>query len=264
MWRALTTLWVLLTCMLVAQAAWADTASFAKQLKDNDDYRVRTQAALALGASGDEAAVAPLCTALAGDSNVSVRVAAAAALGRLGSPRGVPCLRGAQGRESSGSVKSQIDKSLGSLSGGGGGGGGVGAGTKYYVAISVTNKTTRSAADIEGIVRGAIQAKLESGSGFAVAPKAESPAQGGQIVKAKNLKGFYLLATVEAPVYSGSSLVQVIRLSMFTYPDKSLKGETSAKRETDVRGKDVEAENDLLKDGASGAAANFQKVVNTL
>ena len=108
------------------------------------------------------------------------------------------------------------------------------------------------------------QAKLQSVSGYAVAPKSESPAAGGAVIKSKNLKGFYLLATVEAPVYSGSSLVQVIRLSMFTYPDKSLRGETVAKRETDVRGKDVEAENDLLKDGAEGAASNFQKVINTL
>ena len=125
-------------------------------------------------------------------------------------------------------------------------------------------RTLLSATEIDTIVRGAIQQKLQSGSGYAVAPKTESPAQGGQIVKSKNLKGFYLLATVEAPVYSGGSLVQVIRLSMFTYPDKSLKGETTAKRETDVRGKDIEAENDLMKDGATGAASNFQKVINTL
>ena len=47
------------------------TSYLADQLKSNDDYRVRTQAALALGASGDDAAVKPLCDAL-GDSNPSV------------------------------------------------------------------------------------------------------------------------------------------------------------------------------------------------
>ncbi len=261
MWRSFTTLCLLLACMLCSAKAFADTASFAKQLKDNDDYRVRTQAALALGSSGDEAAVGPLCAALAGDSNVAVRVASAAALGKLGSPRGAPCLTSAQGRESSAAVKSQIDKSLASL---GGGGGSVAAGAKYYVAISVTNKTTRSATEIDNIVRGAIQARLQSVSGYAVAPKTESPAAGGALIKSKNLKGFYLLATVEAPVYAGSSLVQVIRLSMLTYPDKSLKGETVKKSETDVRGKDLEAENDLLKDAATGATSNFQKVINTL
>jgi hypothetical protein len=262
MWRSITTLCLVLACVLWSATAYADTASFAKQLKDNDDYRVRTQAALALGASGDEAAVGPLCTALAKDSNVSVRVAAAAALGKLASPRGAPCLQSAQGRESNSSVKTQIDKSLASL--GGGSGGSVAAGTKYYVAIAVTNKTTRSAGEIENIVRGAIQAKLQAVAGYAVAPKSESPAAGGALIKSKNLKGFYLLATVEAPVYSASSVLQVIRLGVFTYPDKSLKANLTQRGELDVRGKDIEAENDLLKDGASKTAADFQKVINTL
>src|SRR5271170_4673886 len=43
-----------------------------------DDFRVRTNAALALGATGDEAAVAPLCGGL-GDPSDAVRQAAAEA-----------------------------------------------------------------------------------------------------------------------------------------------------------------------------------------
>src|SRR5262245_45547724 len=52
------------------------------QLKNGDDFRVRTQAALALGASKSKRAVDPLCRGLE-DSNQTVRAASAAALGKL-------------------------------------------------------------------------------------------------------------------------------------------------------------------------------------
>ena len=52
---------------------------FADQLANNDDFRVRTNAALALGATNDDAAVPPLCGALSDPSEV-VRQAAGVAI----------------------------------------------------------------------------------------------------------------------------------------------------------------------------------------
>src|SRR5436190_1999448 len=100
--------------------AYADTRTsfFAQELRSNEDYRVRTQAALALGASGDDAAIKPLCDGLK-DTNASVRTAAAAALGKLGKSGGTSCLKDASKKEREASVKSQIDKSIAQLSGGG-------------------------------------------------------------------------------------------------------------------------------------------------
>jgi HEAT repeat protein len=74
-----------------------------EQLRTSEDYRVRTQAALALGASGEDAAVKPLCGAL-DDGNASVRAAAAAALGKLGKPAGAPCLKAAGAKETTPAV----------------------------------------------------------------------------------------------------------------------------------------------------------------
>jgi hypothetical protein len=238
----------------------------AQQLRTSDDYRVRTQAALALGASGDEAAVKPLCDGL-GDSNVSVRVAAAAALGKLGKPSGAGCLQTAAKKESTPSVKAQIEKSLTALQQSGGGSPAAGAppppgpDAKFYVAIQITNKTGRPAAEVEAIVRSAMQAKLLAKKSYAVAPKAETPAQGGQIVKSKHLKGFFLIATVEAPVYAGGNLTQVVRVSMWTYPDKSLQGEFSPKLTQSSTPKgDVQSENLLMKMCVENAIESFQKV----
>jgi hypothetical protein len=244
-------------------------AYLIEQLKTSEDYRVRTQAALALGASGDDAAVKPLCDALGSDRNASVKVAAAAALGKLGKPAGVPCLKAAQGKESTPSVKAQIDKSIASLDHAAPSGPSTppppGADTKYYVAIQVTNKTSRPAAEVEAIVRAAIQDKILAKKGFAVAPKTETSAQGGQIVKARKIKGFFLVATVEPPVYGAGDLTQVVRVTMWTYPDKSLQGEFAPKLTQSSTPKgDIQSENLLMKMCAENAVENFQKVAASM
>src|SRR5262245_3262661 len=80
------------------------------QLKNATDFRLRTQAALALGASEDPVAVSPLCGGL-DDPSDSVRSASAAALGKLKNPGGLVCLKRHSG-DSSASVRSVIDRSV--------------------------------------------------------------------------------------------------------------------------------------------------------
>jgi hypothetical protein len=273
--RVLTALLVSLLVLVgylpdVARAA-PSVASLIEQLRTSDDYRVRTQAALALGTSGDDAAVKPLCDALGNDSNVSVKVAVAAALGKLGKPAGLPCLKTAQGKETNASVKAQIDKSIAALGSSASGGATPsappppGPDTKFYVAIQVSNKTTRSTGEIEGIVRTAMQNKLIAKKGYAVAPKGETSAQGGQIVKGKKLKGFLLIATVEAPAYGGGDLSQSVKVTMWTYPDKALQGEFSPKLTQSGTPKgDTQSENLLMQMCAENAVESFQKVAASL
>jgi hypothetical protein len=235
-----------------------------EQLKKGDDFRVRTQAALALGASNDDAAVKPLCDAL-GDSNEAVRTAAAAALGKLAKPAGLPCLKAAEGKEKNASTKAQIKKSVAALNSAGGAGVATppppGPDAKFYVAIEITNKTSRPAAEVDAIVRGAMQSKLLSKTGYAVAPKGETQAQGSQIVKSKKLKGFLLLATVEPPIYEGGNLTQIVRVSMWTYPGKALQGEFSPKlTQSDTPKGDTQSENLLMKMCVENAIETFNKV----
>lgn len=268
---------LLLASALAPAVALAEqrVAYLIEQLKTSDDYRVRTQAALGLGASGEDAAVKPLCDAL-GDGNPSVKVAAAAALGKLGKPGGLPCLKAAQGRESAPSVRTQIEKSITTLgqSGTAGASGGAsaasappppGSDTRFYVAIQVTNKTSRPAAEVEGIARSAMQEKILAKKGYAVAPKAESSAQGGQIISAKKLKGFFLVATVEAPSYAGGDLTQLVRVTMWTYPSKALQGEFTPKLTQNGTPKgDTESENLLIKMCIESAVESFQKVAGSM
>lgn len=255
-------------CFVRSASADPRTSFLAKQLKNDDDYRVRTQAALALGASGDSAAVKPLCGGL-DDSNVAVQVAAAAALGKLGKKAGLSCLKAAESKKSP-SVRKQIKKSIAKISGGGGGSGVAAppapkSSDKYYVAIEVSNKTSRPTAEIERVVRGAMQKKLLATSGYAVAPAGESVATGKQITKSKGLTGYYLIATVQPAKYSGGNLTQVVRVSMWTYPGKALKGEFSPKlTQSGTPSKDTASENLLMKMCVEHAIGNFTKVVASL
>ena len=118
-----------LPVFLTAGIARADArTTFLIEKLRADDFRVRTSAALQLGATGDDAAVDPLCSAL-GDGNDVVRQAAGAGLARLAKPAATSCVQQHLQSEQNPSVKAQLEKTLASLqavggAGGGGGGGG--------------------------------------------------------------------------------------------------------------------------------------------
>lgn len=244
------------------------TGANIEQLRSNDDYRVRTQAALALGASGDDIAVLPLCDAVAGDGNVAVKVAAAAALGKLGKSAAVPCLTAASGKESVPAVKAQIARVLTTLRDAAAASAQPplpGPDSRFYVAIDVTNKTARKTEDLAPMVRATIQSRLLGAKGFAVAPMSETPAQGGTIVRKKKLKGFFLIAVVDAPLYDGSALTQVVRVSAWTYPGKALIGDFSQRlTQSDTPTVDPASEVALMKQCSDGAIGAFLQRVPQL
>lgn len=267
---ALALMLALLIPVAAPSTAHADprTSFLIEQLK-SDDYRVRTQAALALGSSGDDSAVQPLCEALK-DSKSSVKAAAATALSKLGKVSGLPCLEAAAAKESSFTVKSQLQKSAkelkeASLPPGLQKPPPPGPDSKYYVAIEVTNKSGRPVAEIEPLVRGTMQTKLLGKKGYAVAPKGETSVQGGQIVKGKKLKGFLITAIVEAPSYEGMDLKQVVRLTVWSYPGKALRGEYTLKlAQSNTSKGDTKSEDLLVKMCVEGGLENFFKTADAL
>jgi len=197
-------------------------AKLARTLHASDDFRVRTQAALALGGSKSPEAVDPLCDAL-DDENASVRAAAAAALGRLRAG-GEQCLTRRQKAEKNASVKSAIKKAIDTLrtepepeftSD-----------TRFYVAIGkTTDNTGRSGDEVTRIVRQAMREAAEGSSEIVLAPASETLAQAKKRLAAhKRVKGLYLLPRVGAPKYGDKSLKIRIEIAYFTYPDKALLG----------------------------------------
>jgi hypothetical protein len=262
---------VVCSVALVATTTHAQksTAELADRLRNASDFRVRVQAALALGASKSADAVQPLCDGL-DDSNATVRSAAAAALGRLALTSGLPCLKKKAGSESNSSVKTQIQQSISKIeSGGGGGSSGAAASkapdssSKWYVAVGTTkNKSDRDNAEIDTIVQTALRKGLAAKDGVAIAPPTETAAQAGGVIQKHHLTGYFLQTTVEPPRYEDSKLTVTVRVTMFTYPNKALQGEFAPKlTQSGTPSKDKASEDELIRMAVERAVAKFISVL---
>lgn len=258
------TLLVLLASVCTSSVALAAPTinDLIQQLK-SDDFRLRTQAALSLGATRDPAAVPPLCGALT-DSNQTVKLAAVAGLGKLGRDEGATCLKKAKPNEKDSTVAGAMDKAVENIAVGGDPPM-PGASAKYYVAIQVTNKTGRGNLEIERAVRMAVQEKLLANSAYSVAPRNETAAQAGVVVKGRKLTGYLMMASVEPFNYSGGNLTVQLKVTMATYPDRSIKAEFSPKLTQQQTPKpDVASENVLIKMASQTSVDSLVKVVASL
>lgn len=251
--------------MSLEATAQSRFAFLVDQLRNATDFRLRTQAALALGGSDEPLAVDPLCQAL-DDSNDSVRSAAAAALGKLKNPGGASCLKSHLEDETNASVRSVMERSSQLLEGGGGAKSNKprppGATDSYYVAIGpVTDKTGRSDKSVGDMVAVSMQDKLLSLSGFAVAPSGESPAVAKRVLGKFSLKGFLLQTRVEPPRANGGGLTVEVRVTLWTYPGRALQGEFSPKLTMSGASiGDRDSEDNLIKMAVERAIESFAKV----
>jgi HEAT repeats len=252
----------------LARADGGGRTSFLVGRLQADDFRVRTNAALALGQTGDDAAIAPLCGALA-DSSTVVRQAVAVALERLAKPASVGCLKDRLAAETSDAVKRQIAKALGAAqssaapdssgSGSGASPARVVANAKFYVALSpIANQTGRPDDEIARVVGGSVRGKLDELGGFQVAPDKESPDQARAAIAKRKLKGYYLALRVEKFDYSDGNLRVRVKIAVFSYPGKDLRGEVPAGlTQTGVSPGDKAAEDNLLQMAAARAVDLF-------
>jgi hypothetical protein len=232
MLRALARIWVVLllgaAVLLAAGGGRADeqVERLGKLLKESDDFRVRTQAALALGASKSQDAVAYLCAGL-DDSSSSVRAASAAALGRL-RKGGADCLQARLKKEKEGgSVWSVIKRALAAVQGAQAAPVPVTipAGAKYYVAIELSDKSGRAAGEAAGLVRAGMEKAARQLPEVVVVPAGEARGQSEQVMAAHpQLTGFLLATKLQAPQYEGGSLKVRLETAIFTYPGRALKG----------------------------------------
>lgn len=230
-------------------------ARLAHELATADDFRVRTQAALALGATNSSRAIQPLCGGL-NDSEVAVRAAAAAALGRL-QLGGANCLERRLQAERDASVKRVIEHALEQVRAGA-----ITAATRYYVALGKTvDHTGRGGHQVSDLVREGAEEAAESLDQVALAPEHETRAQARKcLAKHRSLKAFYLTASVAKPSYGGGGLSVRISIAVFTYPGKSLKGTfTIGLTQEGVSDKDPDSENRLIKMAAHRALDKFEQ-----
>jgi len=243
----------------------ADRLKYPPPSGQADDFRVRTNAALALGATNDDDAVAPLCGGLDDPSEV-VRQAAAVALKKLGRSSSLDCLRRRQGTETNAAVKLEIQRAIDALSGASGGGGGSSgggapptvAGAHFYVAISpVANNTGRTSDEVEHLVHGAIAGKLAQLGDYQLAPGGEGNADAKAVIAKRNLKGFYLSVSVDKFDYSDGNLRVKVKIAVSSYPGKDLRGEVPASATMPGARPGDKASEDQLMAAVAGRAAEL-------
>jgi hypothetical protein len=250
----LATAWMLVTPGVRAQGT-GDVDRMVENLRTGADFRVRTQAALALGASKNARATPALCAGLS-DPNITVRAAAAAGLGKL-QLGGTDCLSKRLADEPSPIVKSAIQRALEQVKGGAPPV--IGPGTKFYISIGKTSdKSGRTGDAIDRMVRSAMVAAAGS-LAMAIAPEGEAPADTKKVLAAhKGLKSFYLSPKVSPIEYAGEALRVRVEVAIFTYPDKSLLGNFAVPlTQQGVSGKDTASEDDLVKMAAERAMQKF-------
>jgi hypothetical protein len=239
----------------------ADVERIAK-LGSNPDFRVRTQAALALGATKQKTAVAPLCRSLS-DANTTVRAAAAAALGKL-KLGGTECLKARIALEQNATAKAAMQKSLAILltppepv---------ITPETKFYLAIAkTTDKSGRTGDGVDRMVRGAMEGAAPT-LNIVLAPVTETQEQGKKRLSAHpKLKAFYFSPRVAPIEYVGGNLKVKLEIAFFTYPEKAMIGTfTVPLTQEGVDGPDPASEDDLLKMAAARALEKFAPIAARL
>ncbi len=250
----LATAWMLVTPAARAQGQ-GDLDRMMENLRSGADFRVRTQAALALGASKSTRATVALCAGLA-DPNITVRAAAAAGLGKL-QLGGTDCLNKRLAEEPSPIVKSAIQKALEQVKGGALPV--IGPGTKFYISIGKTSdKSGRSGDAIDRMVRSAM-VTAAGPLAMAIAPDGEAPADAKKLLAThKGVKSFYLSPKVSPIEYSSDSLRVRVEVAIFTYPDKAMVGTFAVPlTQQGVSAKDIASEDDLVKMAAERAMQKF-------
>ncbi|MBW2457518.1 MAG: HEAT repeat domain-containing protein [Deltaproteobacteria bacterium] len=256
--------WVLLVWAVVvltgAQAtAGESVASLAKKLRSGDDFRVRTQAALALGASASGAAVQPLCGGL-DDSNDTVRAAAAAALGKL-KKGGVDCLKKRLDKESSSNVKKMMSKAI-RLIEEAASGPALSKSTRYYVKVGkTTDRSGRGGSEVSTIVRSTLRGTASKLGAYVFAPAGESSAQAKKrLRKHPQVDGYYFEPAISVS-YTGTKLLVGFEMKIYGYPGKAPQGSLNSNAGyTGISSKDVGKENELIKQLVANAMGEFNKM----
>lgn len=242
----------------VSAQGTGDVDRMVANLRTGSDFRVRTQAALALGASRSPRAAEALCGGLS-DATTTVRAAAAAALGKL-QMGGAECLERRLGSEPNQSVKAAIQTALDRVRGGAEPV--FTASTKYYIAIGKTaDKSGRTGDAIDRMVRAAM-ASVAGDLGIVLAPANETPEQAKKRLSAhKGVRGFYLAPRLAPFEYNGELLKVRLEIAFFSYPEKNMLGNFT--RTASISGmteKDPGSEDDLVKTTGESAITQFAKV----
>ena len=260
--RALAILLLLVvTLWAVAAVAKESVSELAEKLLHGKDFRVRTQAALALGASEDKAAVSPLCKGL-DDSNDTVRAAAAAALAKL-AKGGKSCLEARLKKETAANVVKMIKKAIRLLDEAEASPA-IGKSTRFYIAFATTaDHTGRGGSEVHELVVQSLRGA--AGKGYAFAPPGETSDQAKKrLRKNPHVDGYLFEPEVHAKYTGGNVAVQLV-INIYTYPEHDSAGSLERLAgQGDVSSKDTDVEDALIKRLCREAMDDFGRMASSV
>jgi hypothetical protein len=200
-------------------------------LKDSTQFRVRAQAAISLGGVDTAAGVVDALTTALADEHPAVRAAAANSLGRLSDPKSLRALRSAAA-DPEPPVRSAVSAAIAKIESAA-----RQAGTqvetkqmpsgpaRYYVALGrpASRAPDVSTGDLDHALQ-VLRDRVATIDGVVIAPINESPSQVRSVLRARNLRGFYLESSVTSLEQKPGGGVRVaVSLIVATYPDRAMR-----------------------------------------
>ncbi|OSM00411.1 hypothetical protein MAIT1_00925 [Magnetofaba australis IT-1] len=202
----------------------ASLSQLSASLTQSPDFRVRTQAALALGSSGNKQAVNILCTGL-NDSNTTVRTAVAASLGRL-NQGGQECLNQRAQSETNAGVKRAIQQALAKM-GSGQGGSSLSSVRYLFFVNGVRNRSSVDAGKVTQHIFAYLKQGLTKSDTLVVSAGAVNQ-YAALLQQSPATRAYYL-----SPAFSNEFLNGVLKakldVSIMKYPQQNIVGSLTKK-----------------------------------
>jgi hypothetical protein len=225
-----------LLCTLLAataNTAQADARNdyLIRLLKDSTQFRVRAQAAISLGGVETAAGVVDALTTALADEHPAVRAAAANSLGRLADSKALRPLRAAAG-DPEAPVRLAVTAAIAKIESAT-----RQAGTqvevkttpsgpaRFYVALGrpASRAPDISSGDLDHALA-ILRERLATIDGVVIAPPNESPSQVRSVLRARNLRGFYIESAVTSLEQKpGGGIRAAVSLIVATYPDRAMR-----------------------------------------
>ncbi len=226
---------VLAILLGAASSVFADARSdyLVQLLVASSQFRVRAQAAISLGSVQAEGAVVEALGRALRDEHPAVRAAAANSLGRLAEPSALTALRTAAGDAEEpvrAAAKAAVARIEASRRAGSSEGTAIAPPAprgpdRYYVAVGqpasravgVTDSVLRS-------VHGTMKARVQELDGVVLAPTDESSTAAQQVLRSRQLKGFYIESSVTSVENKPDGGVRaVVSVVVATYPGRDMR-----------------------------------------
>lgn len=229
--RGLTAAAVSLALLALAGAASADARSdyLIRLLQGSSQFRVRAQAAISLGSVGASAEVLSALSVGLADEHPAVRAAAANSLGKLADPKALPALRKVAS-DPEVPVRSAATAAIAALESAARRSGVEVVAPRptgpprYYVAVARPATRVAELGDAElSKAEETLRDRLTEIDGVVLAERGESAGAARSVLKARNLKGYYIESSITSVEQKSGGTRVAVSVILATYPDRSIR-----------------------------------------